>query len=819
MQYIGQILLFGSFVISSVTFATSLSNVISPRHDPDTLKNGVLAKAYISAAIASLFLYSILSHDFSNMYIYGYTSTKMSKVYLITAFWAGEKGALLFWSVVLSFMIGGFCYLNKVSHVFLTVSVAAVLFFDIILIFASNPFEVFIFSPPPIEGSGMNPLLQNPLMALHPPLQLAGFVSYTIPYAQAISGIILGERRWVEEARRPNLCAWTLLTAGLVIGELWAYIELGWGGYWGWDPVENAALLPWLSGTALLHTMRIETRMGLFRRWNFFLISLTFLLTIFATFLTRSQLISSLHAFSSSVLAPYFLYYMLAIILLSSTILVWKWKELQPNEKINSLWSRESLIFLASIFFLMTIFIVIWGTLLPKLTESEYSRNLFNHIFSLAKSVTGEEWVPISTRLDIGPEWFAMVSPPFGIAILFCMAVGTLLPIRSAKKRSVFVPLIFSLVLSLICALIIYALLFSQSNSLYTLFALWFALFAFYTIVIDIVKSIKARKSVVLHNALSVWKSLIKDNPPRYVGHFVHLGVALSFIGFAGSAMKIEKKDVLLEYMEGIDVGGSRFIFIGIEERYNEEEDYVEIISNLLWFNGQQSEVELIEKVGYIENAHIRIDIPPEIMLDLGQSQDLFYIKAWAEIDRGIYPIMVDKENLTFFLVPKDMDVIRVKPRSFHRLIDEAKRFQRAVGADRVDVEMEKGEPMMKMVWKDKAGFEAMEKGFLNMGKGNFWAVRLSNNKISVIPKDVGILLKPSIRYYSHFESPTSEVSIYPRLFEDIYAGATPSETENKSLVTVIINPLMWGVWIGAILLVGGGAIAGYLKTRRSYRC
>jgi cytochrome c-type biogenesis protein CcmF len=318
MHDIGTALLYVAFVATLATGLTGLAGAWL--RSPGLLaaaRHGLVGSWLVFLAMGAALIYGLVTHDFDNKYIAAYTDSDMPMAYLLAGFWGGEKGALLFWTTSLTtFSVWAVLRNRSQSQVFLgyvtSFLALAAFFFVVLMVFESNPFETFLAGAGPDDGKGMNPLLQNPLMAIHPPSLLTGYIAFTVPYAFGLAALVTGQldSQWLRDTRTWTLVSWLFLSLGLILGGAWAYEELGWGGFWMWDPVENAGLIPWFTATAFLHSVMIQERRNMLKRWNAVLVCLTFLLTIFGTFLTRSQLIDSVHSFADSTIAVYFLWYM-----------------------------------------------------------------------------------------------------------------------------------------------------------------------------------------------------------------------------------------------------------------------------------------------------------------------------------------------------------------------------------------------------------------------------------------------------------------------------------------------------------------------------
>src|SRR5881296_3312224 len=371
---------------------------------------GALIVAVISLEIA------IFRHDFSLEYVAAYTSRNLPTFYLWSALYAGQKGSLLFWATVLSLFAVLAQVLTSRRHRAYLPYVAAVTctvatFFIAVMLFAdANPFQRLGFTP--LDGSGMNPQLQNPGMVFHPPMLYLGYISITIPFAFAMAALLTKklDADWLVAVRKWTIVSWLFLSIGLLIGMWWAYVELGWGGYWAWDPVENAALLPWLVMTAFLHSVMIQEKRGMLKKWNLGLIIGAWLLSIFGTFLTRSGVIASVHSFTQSPVGYFFLVFLVLAAVLSFAVYASRLPLLEADTRLESMVSREASFLFNNLLFIGIAFSVLWGTLFPILSEL----------------VQG-------TKVTVGPPFFNQVNIPLGLALLALTGIGPLIAWRRAS--------------------------------------------------------------------------------------------------------------------------------------------------------------------------------------------------------------------------------------------------------------------------------------------------------------------------------------------------------------------------------------------------
>src|SRR5919206_2168247 len=366
--------------------------------------------------LASLGLWTaLLTSDFSFEFVASYTSANLPTVYKFTAFWAGQSGSLLFWALILStysaiaVRTGRKSNRQLMPYVIGTLS-AITLFFVMTICFGSNPYERLDWIPP--DGRGMNPQLQNPGMAIHPPNLYLGYVATSVPFAFAIGALITRrlDSEWLASVRRWSLVSWFFNTTGIVLGMWWAYVELGWGGYWAWDPVENASFLPWLVNTAFLHSIMVQEKRGMLRKWNVTLVVSAFLLSIFGTFITRSGVISSVHSFAQSPVGKYFAGFLILSIAVTAYLVSTRLKDLRSNAELESMVSREAAFLYNNLVLVGIAFSVLWGTLFPILSE----------------------WVR-GTKITVGIPFFNAVNIPLGLLLLLLTGIGPLIAWRRAS--------------------------------------------------------------------------------------------------------------------------------------------------------------------------------------------------------------------------------------------------------------------------------------------------------------------------------------------------------------------------------------------------
>jgi cytochrome c-type biogenesis protein CcmF len=475
--------------------------------------------------VASVSLWKgLAAHDFNIEYVAAYTSRNLPDGYIFSAFWAGQKGSLLFWAVVLSLFAAVAQLITPRRYAPLMPYVAGVTsavtaFFVCTMLFAANPFERLPFTP--ADGRGLNPQLQNPGMMIHPPMLYLGYISITIPFAFAIAALLTRglDTGWIHAIRKWTLVSWLFLSIGITLGMWWAYVELGWGGYWAWDPVENASLLPWLTMTAFLHSVMIQEKRGMLKRWNVGLIIGTFLLSIFGTFITRSGVIASVHSFTQSNVGYFFLGFLVVAGVLSYTLLHTRWPLLKADVQLESVLSREAAFLFNNLLLVGIAFSVLWGTLFPILSEL----------------VRG-------SKITVGPPFFNRVNVPLGLLLLALTGVGPLIAWRKASTANLRRQFIAPVTSGLVTLVVLLAL---GVRDFHAVVALALAGFVAGTIVQEFYRGVRARVRMHGESVPLAFARLVGRNRRRYGGYIVHVGVLIYCVAFAGMAFKRETEATL----------------------------------------------------------------------------------------------------------------------------------------------------------------------------------------------------------------------------------------------------------------------------------
>ena len=470
---------------------------------------------------------AFLRSDFSFQLVAEGSSTDTPTFYKVTALWATQDGSLLLWATLLGLFSSAVLFLTRRSLRDITPWAAAVLgavgaFFLFLMVGWENPFTTL--ASPPAEGAGLNPLLRHPAMMIHPPMLYTGYVGFSIPFAFAVGALIARHTGadWIRATRRFALVAWTFLGTGILLGALWSYSELGWGGYWAWDPVENASLMPWLVGTAFLHSIMVQEKRGMLKIWNASLICATFVLALLGTFLVRSGILDSIHAFGASTIGVQFLVFIALVVGLSVGLILARLPDLRSEAKLDSLLSREAFFLLNNLVLVGLCLVILWGTFFPLISEA----------------LTG-------TEETVGPPWFDRLTMPLALVLVLLTGVGPVLAWRrvtlSSLRRVLLVPLVATAV-----ALAGLLALTNAADSPPSLVMFCFVAFVLAVIGQEFWRGAAARRTMTGEAWPRALAQLTGRNRRRYGGYLVHAGIAVMFLGIAASSAFIEQRDVRL---------------------------------------------------------------------------------------------------------------------------------------------------------------------------------------------------------------------------------------------------------------------------------
>lgn len=524
----------------------------------------LLVFPFLTISVLAL-VYSLFTLDFSLAYVYDVSSRAMSPFLRVTALWGGQQGSILFWAWIMAGFVAVVLVRKWESNrelmpYVIATAMLTTTFFVGLVMYITNPFARLWYVPGATDvvtailqpagavpfvaqdGGGLNPLLRHFGMIGHPPTTYIGFTGFVIPFSFAIAALITGKSRsdeWIRATRRWTLVAWIFLSVGLILGGRWAYDVLGWGGFWGWDPIENAMLMPWLTGTAFLHSVMMTEKRGMMKKWNMALTVLTYSLSLFGTFITRTGVISSVHAFSKSALGPSFFIFIAFTFLGSIALLYWRWDTLASEHSLESFVSRESGFVLQNMLFLAITFAVFWGTVFPLISEL----------------VTG-------TKITVGPPYFKQVTGPLFFIQLILMGIAPAFAWRKQTVKNlgkaIWIPFLASLVISAAWG-------YAHRMHPASILGLWMVVFVLATIIAEFWKGVQARRSSRGENPIQALFHLIGRNHRRYGGYIIHLGVILIALGFIGdSYYKLETQDTLA-VGEVVTIGDYQLRFNGLD--------------------------------------------------------------------------------------------------------------------------------------------------------------------------------------------------------------------------------------------------------------
>ena len=509
-------------------------------------QNALVASFATTAVAAAVLLAALLRNDFSFMYVARTTSEALPTAYTISAFWGGQEGSLLLWLLVLTGFGAAAVSLNRGWARDLIVWVVPVLaavstFFAFLVVAVASPFAT---QTAPADGAGMTPSLQNPYMLAHPPLLYFGYVGLTVPFAFAIGALLSGklDERWLIATRRWTLFAWAALGIGQLLGSHWAYVEVGWGGYYAWDPVENAALMPWLAATAFLHSVMIQEKRGMLRVWNVLLVILAFSLSLFGTFLTRSGVVNSIHSFTQSSIGPWFLAFIALVVAVSLGLLFWRLPQLRSPTKLESPISREAAFLYNNLLLLALCLAILWGVVYPLLSEA----------------LRGEAIV-------LGRSYYDFFLRAFGLPLLLLMGIGPLIAWRRASFRSLATTFRWPTGVALVTGVVLLAL--GAGSSIPGLVAYTFSAFVITTIVMEFARGTRARKALGAASWPAAFGSLISRNRRRYGGYVVHAAIVMFAIGVAGSSAFDSVADAKLARGDSMRIGDYTLTYSSLDER------------------------------------------------------------------------------------------------------------------------------------------------------------------------------------------------------------------------------------------------------------
>ena len=576
-------------------------------------QNALVAAFASTAVAAGVLVAALLRNDFSFEYVARTTSRALPTAYTLSAFWGGQEGSLLLWLLILTGFGAAAVTVNRAWARDLIVWVVPVFaavatFFAFLLVAVASPFST---QAAPADGAGMTPSLQNPYMLAHPPLLYLGYVGLTVPFAFAMGALLSGklDERWLIATRRWTLFAWAALGVGQLLGSHWAYVEVGWGGYYAWDPVENAALMPWLAATAFLHSVMIQEKRGMLKVWNVLLVILAFSLALFGTFLTRSGVVNSIHSFTQSSIGPWFLGFIAVSVAVSLAIVLWRLPQLRSPTKLESAVSREAAFLYNNLLLLALCLTILWGVVYPMLSEA----------------VHGEAVV-------LGRSYYDFFLRAFGLPLLLLMGIGPLVAWRRASLRSLATTFPWPPGGARAGGAVLRV--HGAGSSSPGLVAYSFSAFVLTTIVMEFARGTRARKALGAPSWFGAFTSLITRNRRRYGGYVVHAAVVLFAIGVAGSSAFDSVAEAKLAQGESMRIGDYTLLYRSLDER--ETSNATQIRATLAVRRGDRD-------LGTLEAGKNAYTIEQQVSNEVGirsdklTGEDLFVIAEQIDPDGSVY--------------------------------------------------------------------------------------------------------------------------------------------------------------------------------------
>ena len=610
---IGFVSLVIAAVVTELTVVLYVLGLYRKRSDLERFGDrGVLA-SFALFTLASLYLlYLLLTHDFNNLYVATHSNRSLPLAYLISAFWAGQEGSLLLWgwltSITTLIVVRRPRSVDKFKPYVATILVIIQLFFVITMIFASNPFENLGFTP--VDGQGLNPLLQDPGMVIHPPTLFVGYALIAVPFAYAIAGLITKDEDWLKHVRNWALVSWLFLSLGIALGGWWSYHVLGWGGYWAWDPVENASLMPWLIITAFLHSVVIQEGKKGMKLWNMLLVTFSFLLVIYATFLTRSGIVQSVHSFSGSAVGQYFGVFLLISTLSTVALIAKRYNWLKSRNIFEAYLSKESAFLFNNLLFTVLTLLIMLGTTFPILSEA----------------VRGYQ-------VRVGPGYFQQTASPLSIILVVLMGLCPLIAWRQASVASLKRNLTFPAIATVAATVILYFFGVSQVGGMIVSASIGFSLGS---ILQEFYRATDPDEPMPLGKRISTLVGAVKRNQRRYGGHIIHLSMILLIGGIAGSTIYENSKMVTLGIGENFDIGPYT---IEMSDIYSVQEVERQLYSvQLDVYKGGVKVYEADPSIAYFFSSESTIRYPHVRTMGL---TDLYLIYESSEAGRATYTFKI----------------------------------------------------------------------------------------------------------------------------------------------------------------------------------
>jgi cytochrome c-type biogenesis protein CcmF len=565
-------------------------------------ERAVYSNFFLLTAASVLLVYALIAGDYRLAYVAAHSNQAMPTAYKFAAWWGGQSGSLLLWAWLLSLYSALIVFQNRrkfrdMMPWTVAILMSVQLFFNLLIAFVVSPFDVLAQGRGIVDvgdGQGLNPLLQYWTMVIHPPILYLGYVGFTVPFAFAMASLINRQKgeEWIHTTRRWSIVTWFFQSTGILLGAGWAYAVLGWGGYWGWDPVENASLLPWLTSTAFLHSVMMQEKKGMMKVWNMVLVAATFFLCIFGTTLTRTGIVSSVHAFAQSPIGVYFFTFLAIGIAGTVYLILDRLDYLKSESQLESVISRESTFLFNNLILVASCFSVLWGTMFPVISEA----------------VTGE-------KISVDAPFFNKVNIPIGLFLLFLTGVGPLIAWRRSSleslKRAFLWPTVAAVILTVL-------LMFAGIRHFYALMSFGLCLFVSCTIIGEFYKGSRAIAAKTGQNLAAAAVELTHRNTRRYGGYLIHMGIVFMFIGFTGKAFD---KEVTLEVGmgESFQIGGYELKMRDIADGENE---------NYSWLHA---------KVDVFQDGQMVKTLEPERRLYKSSRQPTSEVAIWRRLNEDLY--------------------------------------------------------------------------------------------------------------------------------------------------------------------------------------
>jgi len=599
--------LWAAYALALFSVAASVWGGLKDRPDlTDAGRNAAVSVFYLVAGASVCLIVLLLNRDYRVEYVVSVVNNALNAFYRFSGFWGGQEGSLLLWLLLLCVYSYIVIRQNRHRNADLMPYVTATLmataaFFLTILNFVTPPFDTL--ANPPLDGRGLNPLLQDWGMVIHPPNLYLGFVGFAVPFAFCIGALVTGrlDSGWIATTRRWTLAAWFFNGIGVLLGGAWAYRELGWGGYWAWDPVENASLMPWLTGTAFLHSVMIQEKRGMLKVWNVSLIIMTYSLTLFGTFLTRSGIVSSVHAFANSSFGWTFLAYIIVALIVAFGLVIWRLPLLKSEHEVESFFSREAGFLLNNVVLVGITFAIFWGTMFPVITEA-------------VKGV----------KVTVGPPFFNQVNVPIGLLLMLLAATVPLLAWRKSSKGQLRKNFTYPVVVSLVSLAVLVTF---GVRHVFATMAFALAIFMISTIYLEFYRGISARRRHQGDTLLAGAWELTMRNKRRFGGYIVHFGMAVIFIGVAASSAYQQVGEVRLSPGESFAMKDVRLRFEGVRRGINAQ--YRSEFARLAVYRGGR-------RLGEIETERRLYFTPPqpttEAGIRYGLGEDIYAV--FSDVDQ-----------------------------------------------------------------------------------------------------------------------------------------------------------------------------------------